>query len=97
MKRNIVSKTYVFYFYLSYAPRYRSRADFDPNDWRLSQPRFSEKNFPKNVALADKLKAIADKYNSTPSQVTLAWILATSPNCKQPSDSVSSFSMSNLT
>ena len=26
--------------------------------------------------LADKIKAIADKYDATPSQITLAWILA---------------------
>lgn len=39
-------------------------------------PRFSEENFPKNLVITDKIKAIADKYNATPSQVTLAWILA---------------------
>ncbi|KAH8111790.1 Aldo/keto reductase [Phellopilus nigrolimitatus] len=55
---------------------YRSRADFDAGDFRLKLPRFSEENFPKNLVLSDKLKAIADKYNATPSQVTLAWILA---------------------
>ncbi|KAI5118755.1 hypothetical protein M0805_004841 [Coniferiporia weirii] len=56
--------------------RYRSRADFDEGDRRLSLPRFSEENFPKNLALSEKLKAIADKYGATPSQVTLAWILS---------------------
>ncbi|KAH8111783.1 Aldo/keto reductase [Phellopilus nigrolimitatus] len=56
--------------------RYRSRADFGADDSRLYMPRFSEENFPKNLVLSDKLKAIADKYNATPSQVTLAWILA---------------------
>ncbi|EJD08581.1 Aldo/keto reductase [Fomitiporia mediterranea MF3/22] len=60
--------------------RFRSRADFDANDVRLLFPRFSEENFPKNVELVDKIKTIADKYNATPSQVTLAWILATSQN-----------------
>ena len=39
-------------------------------------PRFSEENFPKNLVVTDKIKAIADKYGATPSQVTLAWILA---------------------
>ena len=62
--------------------RYRSRADFDENDVRLNFPRFSEENFPKNLALTDKIKAIADKYKATPSQITLAWILATSENCQ---------------
>ena len=56
--------------------RYRSRADFDEGDFRLMLPRFSEENFPKNLVVTDKIKAIADKYGATPSQVTLAWILA---------------------
>lgn len=64
-----------------YILRYRSRADFDKDDFRLTMPRFSEENFHKNVELADKLKVIADKYNATPSQITLAWILAEDKNC----------------
>ncbi|EJC99969.1 Aldo/keto reductase [Fomitiporia mediterranea MF3/22] len=60
--------------------KYRSRAAFEEGDFRLSQPRFSEENFPKNVVLADKFQAIADKYKSTASTVALAWILATSEN-----------------
>ena len=39
-------------------------------------PRFSEENFPKNLVVTDKIKAIADKYGANPSQVTLAWIIA---------------------
>ncbi|TDL15050.1 Aldo/keto reductase [Rickenella mellea] len=60
--------------------RYRSRADFDSDDFRLHLPRFTEENFPKNLELVDKIKAIADKYNSTPSRVSLAWILAEHPD-----------------
>lgn len=45
-------------------------------------PRFSEENFPKNLALTDKIKDIADKYTATPSQVTLAWILAEHDDCE---------------
>jgi len=62
--------------------RYRSRADFDSDDFRLKMPRFFEENFDKNVVLADKLKAIADKYHNigaTPSNLSLAWILAEHP------------------
>ncbi|KLO07878.1 Aldo/keto reductase [Schizopora paradoxa] len=59
--------------------RYRSRADFDADDSRLIMPRFSEENFPKNLALVDGLKVIAEKYGATTSQVTLAWILAEHP------------------
>ncbi|KIJ44653.1 hypothetical protein M422DRAFT_30310, partial [Sphaerobolus stellatus SS14] len=39
--------------------RYRSRADFDKDDLRLILPRFSEENFPKSLAVVDKLQAIA--------------------------------------
>jgi len=59
--------------------RYRSRADFDKDDFRLVLPRWSEENFPKNLEVVDKIKAIADGINCTPSQVTLAWILAEHP------------------
>jgi len=59
--------------------KYRSRADFDKNDFRLMLPRWSEENFPKNLEVVDKIKAIADEANCTPSQVTLAWILAEHP------------------
>lgn len=64
--------------------RYRSRADFAPDDFRLHLPRFSEENFSKNLVLADKIKVIAEKYNATPSQVTLAWILASYSTCECP-------------
>jgi len=60
--------------------RFRSRADFEEGDFRLTVPRFSEENFPKNLAIADKLKVFADKYNATPVQITIAWILAEYPN-----------------
>jgi len=60
--------------------RYRSRADFEEGDFRLGLPRFSDENFPKNLALTDKIKVIADKYSATPSQVALAWILAEDQN-----------------
>ncbi|EIN12485.1 Aldo/keto reductase [Punctularia strigosozonata HHB-11173 SS5] len=59
--------------------KYRSRADFDETDLRLWLPRFSEENFPKNLLVVDKLQEIANKYGATPSQVTLAWILAEHP------------------
>ncbi|KAJ8086659.1 hypothetical protein AAF712_001960 [Marasmius tenuissimus] len=59
--------------------RFRSRADFDSNDLRLTLPRWSEENFPKNLAIVDKLKEIADQYGSSNSQIALAWILAEHP------------------
>ncbi|KAJ8701239.1 hypothetical protein PTI98_000049 [Pleurotus ostreatus] len=60
--------------------RFRSPDDFDQDDIRRWLPRFSAENFPKNLEAVDKIKAIADKHNATPSQVTLAWILASHDN-----------------
>lgn len=45
-------------------------------------PRFSEENFSKNLELADGFKAIGDKYNVTPGQIALAWMLAENCNGK---------------
>ncbi|KAJ3009516.1 hypothetical protein HKX48_007887 [Thoreauomyces humboldtii] len=54
----------------------RSRADLDADDFRLSNPRFSEENFGKNLKLVDDISAIAKRKNVTPTQLTLAWLLA---------------------
>ncbi|KAH9849046.1 Aldo/keto reductase [Lenzites betulinus] len=54
----------------------RSPADLEETDARRRLPRFSEENFPKTLELVDSIKAIATKYNSTPAQVCLAWLLA---------------------
>ncbi|KZV87722.1 aldo-keto reductase [Exidia glandulosa HHB12029] len=54
----------------------RSRADLQPTDARLHFPRWSEENFPKNLVLVDKLRALAEKKGVTIGQLTLAWVLA---------------------
>ncbi|KAH9846265.1 Aldo/keto reductase [Lenzites betulinus] len=54
----------------------RSPADLAADDARLYMPRFSEENFPKMLAVVDGIQAIAKKYDATPGQVTLAWMLA---------------------
>jgi aryl-alcohol dehydrogenase-like predicted oxidoreductase len=47
------------------------------NDWRLTMsPRFSRENFAHNLALADRVRAIAETYGATPAQLALAWVLA---------------------
>jgi aryl-alcohol dehydrogenase-like predicted oxidoreductase len=48
----------------------------------LVLPRFTEENFPKNLALANKITAIAQRLNTTPGEVALAWILAENPDSK---------------
>jgi aryl-alcohol dehydrogenase-like predicted oxidoreductase len=45
-------------------------------DWRALLPRFSEENFPKSMAIVDKIKVVAEKKGVTTRQVTLAWLMA---------------------
>ncbi|KAK5127660.1 hypothetical protein LTR85_007001 [Meristemomyces frigidus] len=54
----------------------RSPKDFEEGDFRKFAPRFSEENFPKNLKLVDQITEISKKKNCTPSQLTLAWLLA---------------------
>ena len=77
--------------------RFRSRADFDPNDWRLTVPRFSEENFPKILKVVDALIEIAKKYpGTTSSSVTLAWIMAEHKDSKRSRYSDQSVSLNFL-
>jgi aryl-alcohol dehydrogenase-like predicted oxidoreductase len=54
----------------------RSPEDFAQDDYRRHSPRFQGENFAKNLALVDKVKAIAARKGCTPSQLALAWVLA---------------------
>lgn len=46
-----------------------------PNDWRATLPRYNEDNFKKNsVLLSDIVDSIANKYNCTTAQLSLAWL-----------------------
>jgi len=47
---------------------------------RAAHPRFQEQNFDQNRALVAKIEAIAAEQSCTPSQVTLAWLLAQGPD-----------------
>ncbi|KAH8919791.1 aldo/keto reductase family protein [Atractiella rhizophila] len=55
---------------------YKSPADFEPDDWRLTSPRFQGEAFQENLKLVESLKELATKKGCTPSQLTLAWVLA---------------------
>ncbi len=48
----------------------------DVDGRRAAHPRFQEENFARNRALVAKIEAIAADKGCTPSQVTLAWLLA---------------------
>lgn len=39
-------------------------------------PRFSEENFPKSMAIVEKIRAVAVRKGVTTGQVTLAWLMA---------------------
>lgn len=59
---------------------FKSANDFREGDFRKFLPRFSTKNFPRNLKLVDGLVSLAKKKGCTPSQLTLAWLLAQGDN-----------------
>ncbi|MDR3532220.1 MAG: aldo/keto reductase [Rhodopila sp.] len=52
----------------------------DVDGRRAAHPRFQEQNFDQNRALVAKIEAVAAEKSCTPSQVTLAWLLAQGPD-----------------
>src|SRR5438445_1045427 len=46
------------------------------DDWRHTNPRFTEGNFEKNLHIVDEVRAVASEVDATPAQVALAWLLA---------------------
>jgi aryl-alcohol dehydrogenase-like predicted oxidoreductase len=55
---------------------FKTPEDFEPGDFRRNNPRFQGDNFKRNLALVDKVKALAAEGGVTPSQLALAWVLA---------------------
>ena len=54
----------------------RRPEDFAADDYRRSNPRFQGENFARNLALVDKVQALARDQGCTPGQLALAWVLA---------------------
>ncbi|WP_427925051.1 aldo/keto reductase [Streptomyces sp. cg40] len=54
----------------------RSTDQFDPTDRRLTNPRFTEENLRRNLALVDEVETVAAEAGATPAQVALARLLA---------------------
>ncbi|RXR06116.1 aldo/keto reductase [Pseudoxanthomonas composti] len=54
----------------------RTPEDFDEDDNRRNHPRFQGENFTANLALVEKVRAIAADKGVTPGQLALAWVLA---------------------
>ena len=54
----------------------RTPADFAPDDFRRNNPRFQGDNFQKNLALVEKVSALAKQKGCTPGQLALAWVMS---------------------
>jgi aryl-alcohol dehydrogenase-like predicted oxidoreductase len=50
--------------------------DLDADDYRRFSPRFQGDNFAKNLALVERIRAMATAKKCTASQLALAWVLA---------------------
>ena len=53
----------------------RSFEALAPDDFRRFSPRFAGENFAKNLAVVDRVNALAGEIGVTPSQLALAWAL----------------------
>jgi aryl-alcohol dehydrogenase-like predicted oxidoreductase len=54
----------------------RSPEELSDNDWRKTNPRFTEGNFERNLRIVDEVAAVASELDATSAQVALAWLLA---------------------
>jgi aryl-alcohol dehydrogenase-like predicted oxidoreductase len=54
--------------------RFSSVADFEAGDFRSQQPRFSADNLRQNLAIVEKLRALAAERGVTAGQLALAWV-----------------------
>lgn len=52
---------------------------FADGDFRKTETRFAPENLPHNMALVQIIKTWAERKNSTPAQVALAWLMAQKP------------------
>jgi aryl-alcohol dehydrogenase-like predicted oxidoreductase len=51
-------------------------ASFDDRDFRARNPRFTREALEANLAIVDRVRAVAERLDATPAQVALAWVLA---------------------
>jgi aryl-alcohol dehydrogenase-like predicted oxidoreductase len=57
----------------------RSYDELPENDFRRRNPRFQDEALRQNLAIADRVREIADRVGASPAQVALAWIVAQGP------------------
>jgi len=58
----------------------RSLADLAADDWRRNDPRYSDENLPRNLAIVDAIAAVAQRHGVSNAQIALAWLLAQGPD-----------------
>ena len=56
--------------------KFKSLEDFEENDFRRYNPRFSAENFNKNLEILNVVEEIAKSKSVTPSQIALAWVIS---------------------
>jgi aryl-alcohol dehydrogenase-like predicted oxidoreductase len=56
--------------------RLSSPRDLAADDWRHSSPRFQDRNFEQNAALARRVAEVAAEKGCSPTQLALAWVLS---------------------
>jgi aryl-alcohol dehydrogenase-like predicted oxidoreductase len=49
---------------------------FDDRDFRARNPRFTRAALQANLAIVERVRAVAERLGATPAQVALAWVLA---------------------
>jgi aryl-alcohol dehydrogenase-like predicted oxidoreductase len=54
----------------------RSPEQLSNDDWRKTNPRFTEGNFEQNLRIVDEVAAVAADLDATSAQIALAWLLA---------------------
>ncbi|MEO8475837.1 MAG: aldo/keto reductase [Actinomycetota bacterium] len=55
-------------------------AAFEELDFRAKNPRFAPEAIDANLAIVERVRAVAERYGATPAQIALAWVLAQGPN-----------------
>lgn len=61
------------------AGRFDQHSTFGPDDFRSAIPRFSPCNLQRNTTVAELVREIAERKNTSPARVALAWLLAQKP------------------
>ena len=56
--------------------KYLRNSDFAEGDFRKNNERFQQESLDHNAALLNTVRPLAEKYNCTPGQIALAWLLA---------------------